>query len=93
MSSYKLTEHRLPIPSVKPAFPDDVAWNSETSRMYETFKEFFGTAVLTFVTAGAVLSSGTLSVKYDLVELTSARVFAIALANSFVSLYLFPCTN
>ena len=80
-----MISHKIGIPKISPAYPDDVMWDSSSSRMYNSFKELFGTAVLTFVTAGAVLSSGTLSVKYDMVELTSARVFAIAIANSFVS--------
>jgi hypothetical protein len=70
------------------SYPDDVSFNSDDSRIYNSFKEFFGTTVLTFVTAGAVLSSGALSVKYDLVELTSGRVFAIAMANACVSIFL-----
>ena len=74
--------------TISPAFPDDVKWNNDTSRMHETFKEFFGTAVITFVTCGSVLSTGSLSIKYDMVELTSGRVFAIALANAGVSSFV-----
>ena len=44
--------------------------------------------MLTTVTAGSVLASGQLSIKFDLVELTTGRIFCIALANAFVSVII-----
>ena len=81
-------KHTIGTSTISPAFQTDVEWNNDTSRMHETFKEFFGTAVITFVTCGSVLSTGSLSIKYDMVELTSGRVFAIALANAGVSSFV-----
>ena len=80
MNTHKLATHK----KITPCFPDDQEFDNDGNRLHDTFREFWGTTVLTFVTAGAVLSSGALSVKYDLVELTSGRVFAIALANACV---------
>ena len=48
------------------------------------FMEFFGTCMITFVTTGSVLSTGALSVKYDLEELRPGRIFGIAFANAAV---------
>ena len=49
------------------------------------FIEFFGTCMLTMVTTGAVLSTGSLAVKYDLEELRPGRILGIAMANAAVS--------
>ena len=72
---------------VVPAKPEDVAWDSPRLRAANAAKEFFGSMILTAVTAGAVLASGQLSVKFDLLELTAGRIVCIALANAFVSLF------
>lgn len=56
----------------------------EQQRIGATFYEFMGSLVLTYVSAAAVLSSGTLSVKYDMVELTSGRALAIAVATASI---------
>ena len=55
------------------------------SRLRSAVVEFFGTMTLTYVTAGAVLATGVISMKYDLVEVTPGRLLAIALANALVS--------
>ena len=52
------------------------------------FVEFFGVCMLTVITTGAVLSTGSLAVKYDLEELRPGRIFGIALANAAVSCFL-----
>ena len=70
---------------IAPAKPEDVMWDSSRTRAANTTREFFGSMILTTVTASAVLASGQLSIKFDLVELTAWRVLCIALANAFVS--------
>ena len=84
ITTHKLVYQQGTNKKITPCFPDDHEFDNDGNRLHDTFREFWGTTVLTFVTAGAVLSSGALSVKYDLVELTSGRVFAIALANACV---------
>jgi hypothetical protein len=51
------------------------------------FVEFFGVCMLTVITTGAVLSTGSLAVKYDLEELRPGRILGIALANAAVSYF------
>lgn len=67
----------------------DEKQRNDRARLTASFYEFFGSLVLTYVSSAAVLSSGTLSIKYDLVELTSARIFCCATAAAFVSHHTF----